>query len=212
MEDLILYVQQHAEMAPWLIFGLLLLAGLNIPVSEDGMLFVSALIATERPDLMVNLFLGVFLGAYFSDVICYTLGRTMGPRLWEMKWFARMVSRDKVDKVTSFYERYGVLTLIFGRFIPFGVRNALFLTAGLGKMNFRRFALSDLLAASISCSFYFWLYLTYGKAVIAVVQRGNMVLFGAAAGFGIFFFIRGRMKRKSSLSEDAGDLSPKRED
>ena len=52
MEDLILYAQQNADIAPWLIFGLLLLAGLNIPVSEDGMLFVSALLATQRPDLL----------------------------------------------------------------------------------------------------------------------------------------------------------------
>ncbi len=212
MEELILYAQQHAEMAPWLIFGLLLLAGLNIPVSEDGMLFVSALIATERPDLTVNLFLGVYLGAYFSDMICYTLGRTMGPRLWEMKWFARMVSRDKVDKITDFYDRYGVLTLICGRFIPFGVRNALFLTAGLGKMNFRRFALSDLLAATISCGVYFWLYLTYGRAVIEVIQQSNMVLFGIATGFVLFFVIRGRLKAKRDREE--GDaLSPEeRED
>ena len=136
MEDLILYAQQNADIAPWLIFGLLLLAGLNIPVSEDGMLFVSALLATQRPDLLWNLFIAVYL-APFSDLICYTLGRTLGPRLWEMKWFARMVSQDKVDKVTSFYERYGVFTLVVGRFIPFGVRNALFLTAGLGKMDFR---------------------------------------------------------------------------
>ena len=33
MEDIILYIQQKADMAPFMIFGLLLLAGLNLPVS-----------------------------------------------------------------------------------------------------------------------------------------------------------------------------------
>lgn len=208
MEELIQYAQQNAEIAPWLIFGLLLLAGLNIPVSEDGMLFISALLATQRPDLLWNLFFAVYMGAFFSDLICYTLGRTLGPRLWEMKWFARMISRDKVDKVTSFYDRYGVLTLVVGRFIPFGVRNALFLTAGLGKMDFRRFALADLFAATVSCGMYFWLYYTYGKAVIEVIQQSNMVIFGIALGVGLFFgiktWLRGR-KAKESMPENSGE-------
>ncbi len=150
MEDLLLYIQQNADLAPYLIFGLLLLAGFNLPVSEDAMLLISALLATKRPDLTWQLCAGVNAGAYLSDLICYTLGRTLGPRLWQIKWFAKMVSRERVDQISSYYERYGTVTLVLGRFIPFGVRNALFLTAGIGKMNAMRFALSGLLAATLA--------------------------------------------------------------
>ena len=52
-----------------------------------------------------------------------------------------MVSPERVAKVASFYQKYGVWTLVVGRFIPFGVRNALFLTAGIGKMSPVRFAI-----------------------------------------------------------------------
>ena len=177
MEDLILFIQGHAEQAPLIIFGLLLLAGFNIPVSEDGMLFISALLATKSPQNFYPLFFGVYLGAYFSDLICYTVGRKLGPKVWNIKLFAKMVSKDKVDKISSFYERYGVITLILGRFIPFGVRNGLFLTAGLGKMNFVKFALSDLLACTISSVVFFNLYFKFGETVIDYVKKGNIVIF-----------------------------------
>ena len=115
MEDIILYIQQNADMAPFMIFGLLLLAGLNLPVSEDVMLFISALLAAQRPDLLWPLFAGVFAGAYCSDLIAYSLGRFLGPKLWNIKWFAKMVTPESLAKMSGFYERFGVMTLVIGR-------------------------------------------------------------------------------------------------
>jgi membrane protein DedA with SNARE-associated domain len=181
MTDIILYITQHISWAPFIIFGLLLLAGFNIPVSEDLMLFTSAVLAVKNPDYFYQLLIGVFLGAYLSDLIAYWLGRTLGPKLWDIKIFANMVSKDKIKTVSSYYEKYGVLTLILGRFIPFGVRNALFITAGLGKMNFTKFALSDLLACTISTSVFFPLYYFFGEGVIEYVKKGNIILFSIAA-------------------------------
>ncbi len=198
--ELMEYVTANAELAPWIIGGLLLLAGFNLPVSEDLMLLSSALIAQQRPDLMWQLFAGVFAGAYLSDLICYTLGRTLGPKLWQIKWFAKMVDRAHVDKIGGFYEKYGPLTLLIGRFIPFGVRNALFLTAGLSKMKFAKFAISDLIAATITCGTYFWLYFTYGEAIIEVIKQSNIVIFSIAIVGVVFFLIK---RRKASQQESA---------
>ena len=198
LSDLMQYVTTNAEMAPWIIFGLLLLAGFNLPVSEDLMLLTSALIAQQRPELMWQLFAGVFAGAYFSDLICYGLGRTLGPKLWQIKWFAKMVDREHVDKIGGFYEKYGPLTLLLGRFIPFGVRNGLFLTAGLSKMRFLKFALSDLAAATITCGLYFWLYFTYGNAMIEVIKQSNVVIFSVAV-VGVSFVVwKKRQARKQA--------------
>lgn len=195
MEEIISFIQSNIQYAHWIIFGTLLLAGLNIPVSEDLMIFTSAVLAKKHPEYMTELFLGVFAGAYLSDLICYTLGLKLGPKLWDIKWFAKMVSKKKVDTVHDFYEKYGVLTLIIGRFFPFGVRNALFLTAGIGKMNFLKFALSDLLACVISTVSFFYLYYTYGETMIEYVKQGNIILFsvGAVVLVGYFLF---RKRRK----------------
>ena len=172
MEVIIEIIHNNAHLAPIIIFGVLLLAGLNVPVSEDAMILVSALLSIKNPELTPYLFLGVYAGAYFSDLICYWLGRILGPKIWQIKFFANMVSRDKIKIIHNYYDKYGIITLLVGRFIPFGVRNALFLTAGLGKMNFLKFALIDLTACSITVSLYFIylnasdrLLLTYFKKI-----------------------------------------------
>lgn len=196
MEELITYIQSNVAYAPYLIFGLLLLAGLNIPVSEDMMLFVSALLAAKNPQYLWQLFIGVFLGAYFSDLISYWLGRILGPKLWKINFFKKMVSPQRVDQISSFYEKWGIVTLIFGRFIPFGVRNGLFLTAGLGKMNFLKFALSDLVACTISCSTFFYLYFSFGEKVIEYVKKGNIILFSIAVVAVVVFYFYNKRKKK----------------
>lgn len=197
MQELLLIIQDNIHHAHYLIFGAMLLAGLNIPVSEDAMLFISALLASNHPDYLPHLFLAIYLGAYFSDLICYSLGRFLGPRLFEIRFFARMVSAEQINKISAYYEKYGVITLILGRFIPFGVRNGLFLTAGLGKMNFIKFALSDLLACTISTITFFTLYFHYGENVISYIQQGNIAVFSLLLiALGIFWY---RKKRKASL-------------
>jgi membrane-associated protein len=199
MEDLIQYAQANIQYAHLIIFGLLLLAGLNIPVSEDAMLFISAILASSHQEYLMHLFIGVYMGAYLSDLICYSLGRIFGPKLFEIKFFANMVPPERIDKIHAFYEKYGIITLIIGRFIPFGVRNGLFLTAGLGKMDVIKFALSDLLACTISTVFFFTLYYNYGTSVIDYVKDGNMVVFGlAAVGIAYYFY----QKRQKNTPEE----------
>jgi len=196
MEELIQIIQANIQYAHFIIFGALLLAGFNIPVSEDAMLFISAILAKSHPEYLMHLFIAVYMGAYLSDLICYGLGRVVGPKLFNIRFFAKMVSTDRVDKISVYYEKYGVLTLISGRFIPFGVRNALFLTAGLGKMNFWKFASADLLACTISSVSFFSLYYWYGETVIDYIKQGNMVIFGLAFILLLIFWIQKKRKGK----------------
>ena len=182
MEDALLFIQQNLEWAPYLMFGLLLLAGLNLPISEDIMLFTAGILASKNPDMRNALFIGTYLGCYLSDLICFSVcGRLLGPKIFKIKIVAKFIDKKMLDKVSSFYEKYGIITLIFGRFIPFGVRNALFISAGLGKMNWLKFALSDLFACTISSLFFFSLYYTFGESVIDIVKKGNIILFSLVA-------------------------------
>lgn len=200
MEPVIEFIQANVNHAPYIIFGLLLLAGFNLPVSEDAMSFVAAIIAANNPHLLWPLFISVYLGAYFSDLICFSLGYFLGDKLLKIKFFSNMVTPDRMKKIQSFYERYGVVTLILGRFIPFGVRNGLFLTAGLGKMKTIKFALSDLLAVTTSICTYFTLYYHYGESVISYIKKSNYVIFAIAIIVVTFFFIKSRSKKKAKRS------------
>ena len=59
-------------------------------------------------------------------------------------------------------------------------------------MNFAKFAISDLIAATITCGLYFWLYFTYGEAIIDVIKRSNVVIFSIAAVGVVLFLIKRR--------------------
>jgi membrane-associated protein len=198
MDEIFSYIQGHVEMAPYIIPSLMLLAGFNIPVPEDGMLFLAGVLAAQHPELTGQLFAGVFVGAYGADMICFGLARVLGPKLYQFKWFAKMVSKKKVAKISTFYDRFGFITLIVGRFIPFGVRNALFMTAGFSGMNTVKFAVADFVAAMVTCACYFWLYYTFGESVIDNIKHANIALFGLVAAVVLVVLIRRRLNQKET--------------
>ena len=157
-------ITDNAQHAHWLIFGVLILAGLNVPISEDLMLVTSGMLAsTVVPENTAKLFICVFLGCYLSDWIAYWIGRRLGPKLWKFKWFASMVCKKRFQQMKAFYRDYGFLTLLVGRFIPFGVRNCLFITAGMTRMHFGKFIFSDGIACLISNTALFTLAYSFGK-------------------------------------------------
>lgn len=202
MDFLIQFIFEHAQYAHWIVFAALMLAGLNVPISEDLMIIFSAVLAaTVIPENTYKLFAGVFLGAYISDWACYWIGRHFGPKLWNIKWFAKSFDRTRIDKIHEYYKSYGFLTLLVGRFIPFGVRNGLFLTAGLGKMPFAKFIISDGIACIVSNTILFILAYHVGKnyeSLLASVKTFNIFLFGAFAVAGIAFFWYKRRKNAAN--------------
>lgn len=164
MDTLISFIQEKAHLAHWFIFGGILLAGLNIPISIDLMMLVSAtLAATIIPENTIHLFLSTFLGCVFAAWISYWVGRKLGPKLRRFSFFSSLLSDERIEKIKKFYQKYGLLTLIVGRFIPFGVRNGIFMSSGLSQVSFPQFMLRDVIACAIWCSVCFGLFYLLGK-------------------------------------------------
>lgn len=181
MDFLIQLITDHAAYAHWIVFGALMLAGINVPISEDLMIIISALLAaTIVPENTEKLFIAVFLGCYISDWASYWIGRSFGRKLWDIKWFAKTVDAKRLEQIQNYYKKYGFWTLLVGRFIPFGVRNCLFLTAGMGKMSFPKFLLSDGIACIISNTVLFSIAYSLGKnyqSLISGIKFFNIFIF-----------------------------------
>jgi len=157
IESLLEWLTVHSDQAPYIIFGLLVLTGLSVPISEDAMLIASGVLAsTVIPEQTAHLFLGVLLGCYVSDCIAYAIGRFFGDKLSKSRWGIFALSESRVQRLNMFYHRYGFLTMLVGRFIPFGVRNGIFMTAGAGKMPFARFACIDAISCLLFSGFVFF--------------------------------------------------------
>jgi membrane-associated protein len=194
METLVAFITDHADHAHWFIFGGMLLAGINIPISIDALVIIGALsAATVIPEHTTHLFLALLFGCYFSAMIAYWIGRLLGPKLCTWAPFSKIFNPARLEKARSFYQKYGLWTLLIGRFIPFGARNCIFMTTGFSKSSFIRFILRDALACLFWVSTCFYLFYTVGQnyeILYHYVKAFNILIFSAfsAAIIGIVWY------------------------
>lgn len=189
MESILDWVSQNASHAYWFLSLLILLAGLNVPLSEDIILLTGGAIAGTYLESPYGIFVWLFLACWFSAWEAYWVGRALGPRLYQIRWFNRILTPQKIEKLHEYYEKFGILTFIVGRFIPGGVRNALFMTAGLGKMPFSTFIIRDGIGCFISVAalFYAGYYFAehYELIISSFHHYQNIAFFMIAAGITI---------------------------
>lgn len=186
-------VEKWGSFAPYIIFMLALLAGLNLPISIDILITLTALLAANYlPDKVYLLFFLFTLGCIFSAWISYSLGR----------FFGKFVSAQKTQKIGNFYKKFGVMAFFICRFIPFGVRNAFFMTSGASKVSFAKFALFDSLACTLWSTLFFIPIYKLGKnfdTVLTHLKHLNIILFSLfLVGGSITFFLYRRKKRPSN--------------
>ncbi len=164
MEAIINWIVSHADKAHLFIFIAILLAGFNIPISIDLLVIIGAILAaTTVPENTWVIFSSIFIGACLSAWIAFWFGRILGSKLSGKKWFEKLMPESRIQKLRQFYEKHGFWTLLIGRFIPFGIRNCLFMTTGMSKFAFRRFAMRDLVACLIWSSISFYVFYTIGQ-------------------------------------------------
>lgn len=116
-----------------------LLVGFFLP--GDSLLFTAGLmIGTGWID--VPLWLACVLlviAACVGNLTGYAIGRRAGPALFNRP-DSRLFKREYVDKTHEFFERYGARAIILARFVPI-VRTFITVIAGVGKMDFRKYAI-----------------------------------------------------------------------
>lgn len=186
MESILNFIVENADHAHWVIFFLIMLAGINVPLSEDVLVLAGGAIgATFAPENTRWIFMLIFLGAWMSAWEAYWIGRLLGPKLYKIKWFGHILPPHRIERLHHYYEKFGILTFFIGRFIPGGVRNALFMTSGLGKMPFYTFIMRDFPACLLQVSVLFYLGHLLGEnfhSVAATIKTYNNI-------FLIFFLL-----------------------
>jgi membrane-associated protein len=104
----------------------------------DSLLFVAgALCAVGGMDLYVLMAL-LTTAAILGDDLNYSIGRFVGNKVfsWEdSRWF----NRKAFDQAHAFYEKYGPITIVLGRFMPF-IRTFAPFVAGVAHMRYPIFA------------------------------------------------------------------------
>jgi len=102
----------------------------------DSLLFVAGALAGNgilNPEILI---VSLIVAAVLGDTVNYWIGHTAGMKVLEMKY--SLVRRDHLAMTEQYFARYGGLTIVIARFIPFIRTFAPFL-AGVGKMRYRWF-------------------------------------------------------------------------
>jgi len=132
---------------PWALAGALaivfaecgLLLGFFLP--GDSLLFVVGLLISKgsigTPLWLACLLLTV--AAFLGNVSGYEIGRRTGPAIFRRD-DSRLFKREYVDKTVQFFDKYGTRAIVLARFVPI-VRTFITVTAGVGRMDRRRYLL-----------------------------------------------------------------------
>lgn len=118
----------------------------------------------------------------------YAIGRYFGPKVfaWEdSRWF----NKHAFDQAHAFYERYGGVTIVAARFMPF-LRTFAPFVAGVARMNRARFTFYDVLGGTlwvfgiITVGYFFgnipWVKEHLDKIIwTLILVPGLVILFGA---------------------------------
>jgi membrane-associated protein len=108
----------------------------------DSLLVTAGLFAS-RGELDIALLNGLLIvAAITGDATGYYIGLRTGHALYAREQ-SRFFRRDHLLKTKSFYERYGGITIVLARFMPFA-RTFAPVVAGIAEMKYRRFALFNI--------------------------------------------------------------------
>jgi membrane-associated protein len=156
--DLFVHMDVHLNawadwLGPWLYLLLFAIVfcetGLVVTpiLPGDSLLFaVGALAAQPNSNLSLALLLILLLAAaIIGDAVNYLVGLKIGPRVFRYEQ-ARFFNRKHLLRTQQFYETHGGKTIILARFIPI-IRTFAPFVAGIGKMEYRHFAVYNVVGA-----------------------------------------------------------------
>ncbi|MEA2147488.1 MAG: hypothetical protein QOG59_3075 [Solirubrobacteraceae bacterium] len=130
------------------VFGLVLIEDFGVPVPGETVLVLGAVYAgTGRLSIVLVALLG-FVGAIVGDNIGFTIGHFGGRKLVERYGRYILLTPERLDKATGFFERHGGKVITVARFIE-GLRQANGIIAGTTGMHWARFLAFNALGAAL---------------------------------------------------------------
>jgi membrane-associated protein len=156
--DFILHVDQHLQTfvqnyGAW-VYALLFLiifteTGVVVMpfLPGDSLLFVVGTLCGAGL-MSLPLAMGLLvLAAVLGDQVNYSIGRYFGPKVFQLE-NSKLFNRNAFNQAHAFYERYGGITIILARFMPF-IRTFAPFVAGVAEMTRTKFTAYNVIGALI---------------------------------------------------------------
>lgn len=125
---LLIFMETGLVIFPWLPGETLIFVACSLAALNTNSIRISILIC------------GFFVAAFLGDIVNYTIGT----QLMKWPWLRRRVMGPNWEMAHNFFERHGIVAVIFGRFIPL-IRTFVPLISGSAGFKFSRFLLGNFL-------------------------------------------------------------------
>jgi membrane protein DedA with SNARE-associated domain len=181
------------------LYAALCLGGVGFPIPEEVPVLTAGVLAHRGIVRWWLALLVCLAGVATGDLTLYAAGRYWGERVLEVRLVRRFLSPERRDALEASYLRYGVLIVFAARHVM-GLRAAAFVTAGVVKLPFWKFALADGVAIGYGIPLNFTIAYFFSEhlhAILADVRRVESwmalaLLVGLAAALGYTLWRRGR--------------------
>ena len=200
--DFILHVDTHLETfvlnyGTWVYALLFLIIFVETGVvvmpflPGDSLLFVAgAMCGVGLMDFQLSVGL-LLAAAVLGNQSNYTIGRFIGPKVFQWE-DSRLFNKKAFDQAHAFYEKYGGITIVAARFMPF-LRTFAPFVAGVAQMTRRKFTFYDVTGGALwvggilTAGYFFgsvpWVKANLDKIIWAMILiPGLVVLWGAWKG------------------------------
>jgi len=162
----------------------------------DSILFISGTVVAAAGLNVHVLVTLLVLAAVIGDSVNYAIGHYIGPRIFD-KPDSRWFRQEHLRRTQAFYDKYGGVTIIIGRFVPIIRTFAPFL-AGVAGMSYRRFLSYNLIGgvawvASLVYAGYLFGNIPWVKDNLTLIVVGIVVVSLIPA---IHTFLQERRSRK----------------
>jgi membrane protein DedA with SNARE-associated domain len=177
------------------IFLVLFVAGLGVPIPEEVPILAAGILANQEIIRWWVALLVCFAGVMLGDCTLYWIGHHWGERILEWRITRYVLTAEREKYVIGMFHRHGIKILFSARFVA-GFRGAVFLTAGIVRIPFWKFALADGIAALVGVPLGFgvaYLFTDQLPAILQGVHRverllilAGLVLLAAAIGYAAY--------------------------
>lgn len=156
---------------------------------ESLIFLTSALAAVSGSKLNIfALILVFFSAAFMGDTVNFRIGNY----LLRWKFFRRHIKNTSLHRTERFFKKYGLLTVVFGRFVPL-IRTFVPLIAGTSKFKWARFTLANFLGVALwvtvgSTLGYFFGTIPFVQEHLALIILGIALI--AITPASLFWLIR----------------------
>lgn len=187
------WIGNYITFFPLVVFLGLFLGGFNLPISEDVLVIMSALLCQGEKASIPAFLIALWSGALLSDFMVYFWGRLLALGYFSIGFFSKIITKENTNRLLKSVQKNGAITFVFCRFIPFGVRNVVSITMGFIRYPFYKFLIYDTIAALINISVLFTLVYFFGANGSKFMHILGIVLFLIFLIGGIYIVKSGKL-------------------